>query len=498
MKQLNKLFKPILLIGFLCTVSCTDLEVEATDSALVDTEGGNATTNVTELLASNYTDLGAFTDQAGIYSLYTHTSDEMIPPTRGTDWGDNGVWRTLHTHNWSSTHDFVLSAWNQLNQRLFKATRILASNPSPQQGAEAKFLRAFFMWHIMDLYGKVPFREANEGGDIDPRVLTRAEAFDFIIADLESALPNLPSRGPNAVNAQASKATANALLARLYLNKAVYMQPLESAVGPYTFASADMDKVIQHADAVIAEGYSLEADYFTNFTTNADNEVIFTSPEGSPDNRWRMTLHYDTRPDGWNGFATLSDFYAKFETNDNRRSAPSPVTGNNNGIKKGFLIGPQTLNNGAPVLNSRQGNIQLNFKPQVTILGAATDEGIRVIKYHQADQGKYILLRFADVYLMKAEAMFRKGNAAGALTMMNALRANRGASTLTSVTEANILDERGRELYWEGIRRTDQVRFGTFDDVWQEKTSTNSNRVIFPVPQQALDSNPNLVQNPGY
>jgi hypothetical protein len=99
---------------------------------------------------------------------------------------------------------------------------------------------------------------------------------------------------------------------------------------------------------------------------------------------------------------------------------------------------------------------------------------------------------------MKAEAMFRKGNAAGALTMMNALRANRGASTLTSVTEANILDERGRELYWEGIRRTDQVRFGTFDDVWQEKTSTNSNRVIFPVPQQALDSNPNLVQNPGY
>jgi hypothetical protein len=211
-----------------------------------------------------------------------------------------------------------------------------------------------------------------------------------------------------------------------------------------------------------------------------------------------MTLHYDTAPDGWNGFATLSEFYAKFEINDNRRSAPSPVTGGNNGIKKGFLIGPQTLNDGTPVLNSRQGNIQLNFKPQVTILGAATDEGIRVIKYHPSDQGKYILFRYADVYLMKAEAMFRKGDTAGALAMINTLRANRGASALASLTEANILDERGRELYWEGIRRVDQVRFGTFDDAWQEKTSTDATRVLFPVPQQAIDTNPNLTQNPGY
>lgn len=498
MKKYKKILNPIFLIALFFTIGCTDLKVDATDSALAD-QDGTATTNVADLLASLYTDFGAYTDQAGIYSLYSHTSDEMIPPTRGTDWGDNGVWRTLHTHNWNTTHDFVLSAWNQLNQRSFKATRILASNPNAQQEAEARFLRAFNTWHIMDLYGKVPFRDPNADGDLDPIVYTRQEAFDLIVEDLEAALPNLPSRGPAMPNPQASKAAANAMLARLYLNKAVYMQPLESAAGPYTFSNEDMDKVIQYADAVTAEGYSLEDSYFDNFTVNASTETILTSPEGSPENRWRMTLHYDTQPDGWNGFATLADFYAKFEENDDRRSAPSPTASNPNfGLKKGFLVGPQFYNDGTPVPNSRQGNIQLDFTPQVPILGAPTDAGIRVIKYHPADQGKYILLRYADVYLMKVEALFRKGSTAEALTLLNALRTNRGASTLATITEQTILDERGRELYWEGIRRVDQIRFGTFDDTWAEKTVTDQRRVLFPVPQQAMDSNPNLTQNPGY
>lgn len=489
------LFAAISLVG----LSCTDLEVEELDSQVVDNAAGGAPINPTELLASSYRDLGTFTDQAGVYSLFDHTSDEMIPPTRGTDWGDNGVWRTLHTHNWDPTHAFVLSSWNILNERIFKTNQILSANPSAQEEAEAKFMRAFFMWHVMDLYGKVPFRDVDEGVNVDPRVLTRTEALDFIIDDLEAALPNLPSRGPAVSNAQASVAAANALLARVYLNKAVYTQPLESASGPYTFDNADMDKVIQYADAVTAEGYSLESDYFNNFSTNATSEVIFTSPEGSPENRFRMTLHYDNNPDGWNGFATLSEFYAKFETNDDRRSAPSPVaSGPNFGVKKGFLLGPQFFDDGSPVLNSRQGNIQLNFTEDVSIAGATTDAGIRVIKYHPADRGNYILLRYADVYLMKVEALFRKGSTAEALTMMNTLRTNRGASTLATLTEADILDERGRELYWEGIRRTDQVRFGTFDDTWQEKTSTESTRVLFPIPQQAMDSNPNLTQNPGY
>jgi hypothetical protein len=142
--------------------------------------------------------------------------------------------------------------------------------------------------------------------------------------------------------------------------------------------------------------------------------------------------------------------------------------------------------------------LPLQFTPEVKLSGAPPATGIRVIKYHPADHGLYIFLRYSDVFLMKAEALLRSGNPGEALAMVNELRANRGASTLGSLDEAALLDERGRELYWEGYRRTDQIRFGTFTDTWEEKTVTEPFRVLFPIPQQAIDSNPNLVQNPGY
>jgi hypothetical protein len=132
------------------------------------------------------------------------------------------------------------------------------------------------------------------------------------------------------------------------------------------------------------------------------------------------------------------------------------------------------------------------------LIGADTDDGYRAIKYHPADKGRYIQLRYADVMLMKAEALFRSGQTGEAQALVNELRVNRGASPLSSLDDAALLDERGRELYWEGIRRTDQIRFGTFDNTWHDKTVTDPYRVLYPIPQQALDSNPNLVQNPGY
>jgi len=299
-------------------VGCTNLETNEVDSIIIETGDGVPMGNPEELLAALYnSDMGAFTDQANIYALFTHTTDEMIPPTRGTDWGDNGVWRQLHQHTWDPTHSYVLGTWNQLNERVFKCNQILGFNPTPEQAAQAKFLRAFFMWHVMDLFGKVPYHEFNEGVDVNPRVLTRAEAFDFIVKDLTEALPGLANTGPKAENPIATQAAANAMLARVYLNKAVYTAA--NPEGPYTFAKEDMDKVVQYADAVTAAGYALEEDYFTNFSVDATKEIILTSAAGTPENRYRMTLHYDQRPDGWNGFATLADFYAKFDAADERR-----------------------------------------------------------------------------------------------------------------------------------------------------------------------------------
>lgn len=492
----------IILMGPLAIIlslaACTDLSTNEIDSKVESSAGGGAgTIDPTEGLISAYKDLGAYTDQANIYALYEHTSDELIPPTRGVDWSDNGVWRSLYTHTWDPTHSMVLATWNQLNQRAFKSNQILASSPTAAQAAEARFLRAFHMYHVMDLFGQVPFREFDEGVDVNPRVLSRSEAFDFIVQDLEAALPGLDNTGPKATNSKATQAAANALLARLYLNKAVYKSAAPE--GPYTFEKADMDKVVQYADAVAAAGYSLEDEYFNNFKNTAATEVIFTTAEGNPSNRWFMTLHYNQNPSGWNGFTTLADFYNKFDDSDERRGAPPKLDGSEfAGIGRGFLIGPQFNADGSPLIDIRT-QVQLSFTPDVPLSGAATNKGIRVIKYHPADNGQYILLRYADVYLMKAEAIMRGGTGTpSALEMVNALRLKRNAPALTSLDEATFLDERGRELYWEGIRRVDQIRFGTFNTTWTEKSNTEEFRVLFPIPQQALDSNPNLKPNPGY
>jgi len=496
-------FSFLILLGAF-SVSCTDLEVDEVESIVTENETGQFSGDAGAILETAYNQLGALTDQANVYSLLVHTSDEMIPPTRGTDWGDNGVWRLLHSHNWDPTHQYVLNSWNQLNSRIFTTNQVLAStNPAPtaQQAAEAKFLRAFYMWHVMDLYGKVPFREVNEGAEVDPRVFSRAEAFDFIVNDLEEALPDLPTIGPSATNDRASKAAANALLARLYLNKGVYLATVDEqgALSP-TFDQADMAKVVEYADAVIADGYALEEEYFNNFTPNAQSELILVNREGAGDaqNRYYMTLHYDHNPSGWNGFATLADFYNKFEDGDIRKGIEATPDGSEfSGIGKGFLTGQQLNDDGEVIINSRN-NLPLAYEPEVELIGADTDDGYRAIKYHPADKGRYIQLRYGDVHLMKAEALFRSGQTAEALAVVNELRQARGASDLASLDEAALLDERGRELYWEGIRRVDQIRFGTFTNTWNEKDTTEPFRVLFPIPQQAMDSNPNLEQNPGY
>ena len=303
----------LVLLASLSYLGCTDLEVEEVESVVTEDESGNFSGNPTDLLRSAYDQLSVFVGQADVYSLYQHTSDEMIPPTRGTDWGDNGVWRLLHTHNWDATHQYVLNSWNQMNGRAFLTNQVLASSPTPEQEAEAKFLRGFYTWHVMDLFGQVPFREVNQGVDEDPVVLSRAEAFDAIVRDLEEALPVVPSMGPSNSNTNASKAAVNTMLARLYLNRGVYTATVnEDGLPSITFNDDDMNLVVQYCDAVTTDGYSLAEDYYSNFASGGNDEVIFASPEGNPETRYRMTLHYDSNPDGWNGFTTLADFYAKF------------------------------------------------------------------------------------------------------------------------------------------------------------------------------------------
>ncbi len=496
--------------------SCTDLELEGTDSIISETGNGGFTgvSNVATAIDNIYNRMNNIGEQNRVYALWTVSTDELLIPTRGTDWGDNGVWRVLHNHTWNAGHEDVLRAWNDWNQNAFLANEIIdaRSNPSTEQAAEAKFLRAFSTWILLDLYGKVPFRAPDEGPEVNPRVLSRVEALDLVISDLNDAITGLPSvpGGSGDANRTASKAAARHLLAKVLLNAHIYRG---DAVN-----TSDMTQVIALVDAITAEGYALESGYFDIFKQDADNETIWWLQAGIGNRIWNG-MHYNmVAPDqingGWNGFSTLAEFYDLFEGDPNSNYVGSGqeerrgwVPDNTNagpdnlGIGYGFLIGQQYSVNGTP-LTDRPGNPLVFTKEFPALIGNNERTGIRTIKYHPVNgsfTGHQIIFRYADAHLMKAEALFRSGG--DGLALVNQLRVIRNATPLGTLTEQNLLDERGRELYVEFWRRNDLIRFGQFTRDWEFKDPASvgdETKNLFPIPSNALLSNPNLEQNPGY
>jgi hypothetical protein len=516
--------------------SCTDLEIEETDSII--SEGFTGLADPSSTVDELYNRLnGQYGDQANLFALQEVTTDAALVPTRGTDWGDNGLWRVLHNHSWNGEHAFIRTVWDQFNANQLIASQILdaRSNPSAANIGDASFVRAFSMWIILDNYGQIPFRDTELPSSALPEVITGQAAVDFIIADLDQAIANLPTvaAGSGDANGRASKAAARHLKAKVLLNKHIYLGGSPD--------SGDMAQVISLVDDIAADGYALESGFFNIFRKEADNETIWSLAAGVG-NRIFNGLHYNSTSiggGGWNGFSTLAEYYDLYEgdPNNNRFDAAgnpidgqeerrggvppggTPFTGANgttdNGgfedgsnVGFGYLIGQQYALDGT-ALQDRAG-APLTFKRDfVDGTGASNfinnDEttGIRVMKYNPRYDGAFVghevIFRYADAHLMKAEAMLRSGGDATA--MVNELRVLRGATPLGAVSEQNLIDERGRELYQEIWRRNDLIRFGTYTRDWLFKESAeigNSARTLFPIPPAQLLANPNLVQNPGY
>lgn len=512
-KQFNLKIYALSLTVMLALGSCSNLEIEGTDSIIKGALIFEGVANPAEALAGVYGGtFGMLGDQANFFALNEVTTDQTLVPTRGSDWSDNGNWRVLHSHSWKKDHSFLITTWNQLNERVFKATEIIdpLSASSAQQIAEAKFLRAFNMYFVLDFWGQAPFRNATDAANIDPIVMNASEAYAFILNDINEAISSLPTVGPSPQTNRASKAAAYFLKAKVILNSE-----------RYTGTTPNYQDVISAVDAIAGDGFALQAGYFELFEPSVDNETIWYG-EINIGNRIWDGLHYNqftagNTGGGWNGFTTLAEFYDLFEgpnTNnlgdgqeERRGWVPDAVTASaqNSGIGYGMLIGQQYDNSGNK-LKDRVGNDLIFIKEQ-SLTNSNEAAGVRVIKYHPFDgsdpgqsfRSHEIIFRYADAHLMKAEAMMRNGGSATAL--VNELRTLRGASTLSNVSESDLIDERGRELYVEYWRRNDLLRFNQFTKNWEHKNSEeigNTTRNLFPIPLDAIISNPNLVQNPGY
>ncbi len=519
MKGKNLKIIGLFALSLLLGVSCTNLEIEETDSVFPEDLGGefSGVQDVDAAIDNLFNGMNRLGDQANFYALQEVTTDEQLVPTRGTDWGDNGIWRTLHTHTWQPDHLYILNTWNNWNQTIFLASEVIdpLSNPSAAQEGQARFVRAFGTWIIMDGFGQVPFRGPEEGPEIDPVIRTAAEAYADIIEDLDFAIANLPTVAALSIDDQdrASKASARFLKARVLLNSGVYL-------GTGAPSSEALNEVVTLVDAIEADGYALQSGYFDIFTESADTETIFWLPTSIGNRIWNGA-HYNTvAPDntggGWNGFSTLSEFYDAFEgpANDNtlgagqeeRRGWVPDATNaddSNLGFAYGFFVGQAYGSDGTP-LTDRANNPLVFTREFPGLVGNNERTGIRIIKYHPVNgsfTNHYMVFRYADAHLMRAEAYLRGAAGGDATAEVNELRQIRGAQLLGSVTEADMLAERGRELYVEAIRRTDMIRFGQFTRDWEFKVSESvgdASKNLFPIPTNALLSNPNLVQNPGY
>ena len=513
------IFASVLLNG------CTKLD-ETFRGDLTSAQVGADSANTAALLQGVYNSLEfPFTSQLFIWPLMELPTDEAIFPTRATDWDDNGVWRSLHQHKWLPNNERIKEAFKTLNGISFAATDLLRYNPKPQEQAEARFIRAWVMYLLLDLFDQVPYRDPGEPLVQAARVRTGTEALDYIISEINAVEKDLPEGPPG----RANKYAAKTLLMKCYLNKAVYTNRAVPVFQP-----ADMDKVISLADQIINSGkFLFSRNYFDNFApdnTNIGKENIFTllnTPGSTPDNfvwfTWGFVLHYNQVPNFvFNGVSTLSNFYDKFEPIDKRRgmvytAAGAPPNPGNH-INIGFLIGQQyDYYTGAPLSCRIPAGLPLIFTPEVKNIELGKNletTGIRPLKYfpdypnYYSPGNDFVFFRFTDVLLMKAEAILRGGTGTNAgpygrtaLEIVNFIRTDtsRGASAFSSLNTDQLLDERGREFWCEGWRRQDLIRFKAFLLPFQEKEYVSDPKyLIYPIPDEQLAVNPYLKQNPGY
>jgi hypothetical protein len=561
-KERNKMkrtfFHISLLIGLVVAAisqSCTNLD---------ETLYGNVTSDnfpktqeeFISTLGAAYTQLGGYAS-GDVNNLQELTSDEQVVPTRGQDWDDGGNWRRLHLHSWKFEDNATGGGWGfcfsgvSTTNRLIYQFQTLATQGKVTQAtsdafsAELKALRGFFYWQLVDLYGNVPLVTDFASTNAAPATVARKDVYTFIVSDILASLPNLSKTVDGTTYGRMNYYGAWMLLAKLYLN-----------AGEYS-GTANWDKVIAACDTIINSGkYSLESNYFANFNVNnsGSKEFIFAIPydeiyyQGF--NLDEQTLHYGSQQtynltaQPWNGFCTLEEFYNSYSANDLRKgdvgTLTSPATKRGN-----FIAGYQYVAGGGIQTDdggkSDPDGKPLNFGsigdgvPQINELGpnAYRQAGVRIGKWEFAMgatpnmSNDFGVFRYADVLLMKAEALWRKGGQnptdVAALALVNQIRTRAGVPNLTtldgplsfdiaagSVTGGELLNEMGREMFAEHNRRQDLIRFGQFlhNDKWTLPFNNAGDVMLsgdaktylklFPINRSILSANPNLVQNPGY
>ncbi|GAC1419743.1 MAG: RagB/SusD family nutrient uptake outer membrane protein [Flavisolibacter sp.] len=430
-------------------------------------------------------------------------------------WGDVGI-QDFHNMNWSSNNSFLTGLYYRSLYQITLCNDFIRESADAKLSArsisgadadnihqyarEARFLRAYQYWVLMDLFGNPPLvTEASIIGGSPPPQASRSQVFAYIESELKAIEPGMPSPSTNEYG-RADKGAVWALLARVYLNSEVYT------------GTPHYNEAITYSKKVIDAGYSLVSNYL--WLMRADNNLNTSE--------FIFSILYDgLKTQGYGG----TTFLTHASVGGSMPASASGVGGGWSGIRT-----TKNLVNLFPDINgSTDQRAEFYTSGQKLEISNQTNfnDGLAITKYRNIKRDGSLgssqdfsdidmpLFRLGEMYLIYAEAVLRNGTGgdpAAALQYINILRSRAYANTSGNISQGQltldfILDERARELYWEGFRRTDLIRFNRFVEptyLWPWKggvasgTGVDSYRKLYPIPSRDLNANTNLKQNLGY
>ena len=513
-------------------------------------------------------------DGGSVHTFQEFSSDASMIPGRQGDWVDGGAWQNIFLHNFESSVSKYNDVWNNLyrviglaNSSIDRLNKYLDEHPEYAEYVyELRALRAVYYYYVMDLFGQVPLVVSSQVSANEVNQSNRSDVFKFVTSELAECIPHLSdskSQNEGEYYGRITKAVAYMCMAKCAINAPVYTIDDTTPTSYSAFvgtdksgkatASEEQGKTVSEmgkninitldgktrnawetaaycADQIASLGYRLQPSYADNFIVANQNSVenIWTRPNDCvnykiEDYNIVRTLHYNHGGaigyQGWNGACSSKQQMLVYGYGT---ANPDPR------LKLNFYTDKDYMEETGKPVEDGATDKPLEYMPMAVKVDFSASDDPHAMKCSGARMKKYefdksttqqysfnndlVIWRYADALLLKAEAEYRMGNKADALTIVNEVRARVAATPRTELTLNDILDERMLELAWEGVRRPDQIRFCTFTEPTADRfkgvthnasagdynDDTQGYTMVYPIPYAVLNLNKKLDQNPGY
>ncbi len=538
MKTYLKTAVAVLCVGGLIS-SCSNNLDEKVYSLVTEETYNYSTEDFHPTVASVYSYL-RFIGHDNYWATQELTGDCIVNPPNSSGWDDGGTYRMLHYHKWTSEQNHVRVMWEKFYQGVVLCNTVIdqiengvlpaPSDDEKRKGlAELRAVRAYYNWLICDNFGDAPLLKTRTSEL--PEKSSRKDIYQFVVDELKEVIPDLDEQQGGNMYGRINKWAGMTLLANVYLNAKVY-------IGEEHWQDClDVcDQIITSSPCGLSENYNAS---FRATGTESSKEILFTIPfdktlaggqsihmfswHGELQKKFKL----EATPWGSGSGMALTQFIDTYDENDTR-------------LTDTWLMGDQYTPEGELLLCTYDMKGQpLSYIKDVKD-GNYTNEtdGYRMFKFEVPEgttgssDTDFPLHRYSEVLLMKAECLLRlgkpgagdlvtevrrrnfKNNPEKAVVTDNDLKANSSYQYGTVINYVNqhngdqspiefgrLLDELGWEFAWEMHRRRDLIRFGIYTKKnWlsHDAAGEGDYRTVFPIPEAALTSNPQLTQNPDY